>query len=227
MKNTWLIADTETNFSRYIFDIAWSIALRTGKILTSENYLVKEIITDPDCSKSFYQKKHYSDYIPMLARGDVDLMAWNDITALLHSHLFDYDCKAFCAYNAGFDLSAIRKTELFLNEEITPCVQEILDYDFLCIQKFMADTTAHTATYSKTALANGWVTAKAKLPSLKAENLYRYVTANPNFEEEHTALEDVLIETALLAHAFRKHSKVPYNQFHHWTDTKKFVEAVA
>ena len=51
---------------------------------------------------------------------------------------------------------------------------------------------------------NGAYTASRKYYSTTAENAYRFVFQDKTFEESHTALEDVSIESALLAEVFKK-----------------------
>ena len=41
--------------------------------------------------------------------------------------------------------------------------------------------------------------------SASAENLYRFISGNPNFKEAHTGLEDVYIEAEIVAYCYRQH----------------------
>ena len=41
--------------------------------------------------------------------------------------------------------------------------------------------------------------------SASAENLYRFISGNPNFKEAHTGLEDVFIEAEIVAYCYRQH----------------------
>jgi hypothetical protein len=56
---------------------------------------------------------------------------------------------------------------------------------------------------------------KHKKPQVRltAEILYRYISGDRDFIESHTGLEDILIETALLAHCFRQHKKMEKRLF--------------
>jgi hypothetical protein len=44
--------------------------------------------------------------------------------------------------------------------------------------------------------------------SMTAENLYRFIINDPEYVEEHTALEDVMIEKEILAYCYRQHKKM-------------------
>ena len=48
---------------------------------------------------------------------------------------------------------------------------------------------------------------------LTAEILYRYISGQHDFDESHTGLEDVLIETVIMAHCFRQHKKMEKRLF--------------
>ena len=49
-------------------------------------------------------------------------------------------------------------------------------------------------------VANGYMT-KANKPQIKAETLFRYITNNNDFIEDHMALEDSRIELDILMRA--------------------------
>ena len=42
----------------------------------------------------------------------------------------------------------------------------------------------------------------------KAETLYRFIIKDPDFIESHTALEDVLIESQIVAYCYRQHKEM-------------------
>ena len=46
---------------------------------------------------------------------------------------------------------------------------------------------------------------KTPQPRFTAEILYRFISGNKDFIENHTGLEDVMIEKEILAYCFRQH----------------------
>ena len=70
-----------------------------------------------------------------------------------------------------------------------------------------AETICRQKTYHKLAKENNWLTDKGFIGS-KAEQVYRYIMGDYDFVEEHTGLEDVLIEAQLMAKAFSLHKKM-------------------
>jgi hypothetical protein len=72
--------------------------------------------------------------------------------------------------------------------------------------KMANDVIACTPTYKKFCFDNGYVTKHKKpRPRVTAEILYRYITRNLDFVEEHRGLEDVDIERQIMAYCFAKH----------------------
>ena len=49
---------------------------------------------------------------------------------------------------------------------------------------------------------------KTPRPQKKAETVYRYITRDTDFVESHTGLEDVKIETLIMAYCYRQHKKM-------------------
>jgi hypothetical protein len=49
---------------------------------------------------------------------------------------------------------------------------------------------------------------KNNQPRLTAEIIYRFISGDENFIEEHKGLDDVLIEKEILAYCYRKHKKM-------------------
>ena len=67
-------------------------------------------------------------------------------------------------------------------------------------------------TYRKFCEANGFLTKSGKL-SCTAENLYRFIIKDPTFVVAHTGLEDVEIESQILAYCYRQHKKMSKKLF--------------
>ena len=70
-------------------------------------------------------------------------------------------------------------------------------------------TIGKQKTYQKFCATNNYLT-KHKKPQVRltAEILYRYITGNNDFVESHTGLEDVLIETKIMAKCISQHKKM-------------------
>ena len=98
------------------------------------------------------------------------------------------------AYNSRFDNNAIRSTMHYFNKlNHNPIENEIAD-----IMDHISGIT-ETEEYKNFCKKYGFMTKHRKpRPQKKAETLYRYLTNNPSYTEEHTALMDSLIELYIL-----------------------------
>jgi hypothetical protein len=69
------------------------------------------------------------------------------------------------------------------------------------------DVIGKMPTYRKWCEANGYICRNGQL-KMTAEVLYRFISGNEEFDEEHTGLADVLIEKDILAYCYRQHKKM-------------------
>ena len=98
------------------------------------------------------------------------------------------------AYNSRFDNNAIKSTMNYFNKlkhnPIKNGIADIMDY---------INGITETEEYKKFCERNDFMTKHRKpRPQKKAETLYRYLTNDPSYTEEHTALEDSKIELFIL-----------------------------
>ena len=77
----------------------------------------------------------------------------------------------------------------------------------MCIWCLACEVLYTQKTFGRVATRNGWVSEVGNLRTT-AEVGHRYITGNVDFEEEHTGLEDVLIEIGIMAYAFRQNKKL-------------------
>ena len=76
----------------------------------------------------------------------------------------------------------------------------------------MACTTLlQQKTFKKMAKAKGWKTESGLNISTKAETVYRYITGEDDFIEQHKGIDDVLIEYEILLRCIRQHKKMKKN----------------
>ena len=124
-----------------------------------------------------------------------------------------YGVKNAFAHNARFDVNALNNTIRFLTKSkkrfFFPYSIEMWD-----TLKMARQTIGKQKSYRKYCEINNFVTKhRVPQPRLTAEILYRYITGDVTFEESHTGLEDVLIETKIMVHCFRQHKKMEKRLF--------------
>ena len=127
-----------------------------------------------------------------------------------------YKVKRLFAYNVTFDRGALFR--LFGENQFNS-----LNLQYCDIISGILTTKLLTKKYVNFCLTNAYLTPKG-YPSYKAEIVYRYLTGQADFNEEHTGLSDVLIEYSILLSAFKSHKQLNFEPVQAWRKLKEFAE---
>lgn len=205
---TILVLDTETvGLEGHVYDVGYAIANKRGDILAERNWLVEENFTNAKrMMGAFYAGKHFTHYARMLQDGEIRLTPWAEIVEALRADMLAYSVDIIAAYNAGFDFRVLRQTHADLGGT-APIIQapvEVLD-----IWQFACETKLSQKSYANIARSLGWVSPAGNIKT-GAEFAYRYVSGDPAFIEDHTALSDARIEVSIMAECYRQKKSVPY-----------------
>jgi len=206
-QNIFLVLDTETcDLEGHVYDVGYTIANKRGKIMREYNALVKEIFTDAEkMMGAFYARKMFTHYGPMLDDGTISLVPWLDIVATMQADIADFGVNVLAAYNLGFDKRVMAQTNQLLgNGPIFTFAPKLLD-----LWQFACEAKLNSATYRQLAAEQGWVSAAGNFRT-GAEYAYRFCRGDWGFIEDHTALSDARIETAIMADCFSAKKRVPY-----------------
>lgn len=196
-RKTVLVLDVETALSKgneqLVFDIGYTISeMSNQRMVLHRSFLVQEIFLDMSLMERAYYFKKYPQYLVALSNGKTQLKPFNEIISILNEDMRKYNSNNMYAYNANFDSTAIMKTNRYLN----PLAPE-LKYKMHCLWSLSTQTIMASQRFVLTAIENGWLTEKGNIRT-SAEITYRYLTENHEFVEDHTGLEDSLIETKIL-----------------------------
>lgn len=220
-KNLYLVLDTETangifdeqtkkvNLDCSLpYDVSFIVCDKQGVIHRSWFFVISEIFYDENLMKSAYYYNKRGFYEEEIAKGNAIVATIEEVRRFIHYVCTEYEIKAICAYNARFDYNAgnngIRLYSGSKNRYFFPYGVEVWD-----IMKMVNDTIAKQKGYKKFCYDNGYVTAhRVPRPQVKAETVFRYMTNNTGFIEEHTGLEDSIIEAQIMAKCFRQHKKM-------------------
>lgn len=86
---------------------------------------------------------------------------------------------------------------------LTPQFKEL---NLLCIWSLACEVLFSQKSFATFAVKHGFVTEAGNYKT-SAEVAYAYMTNNPSYTEEHKGLEDVYIETEILARSLRQKKK--------------------
>lgn len=211
-----LVVDVETcgGFSSpLVYDIGLAVVERTtGRIVDSWSLIVKEVFYGKSSQMS---SAYYAEKIPTYHRDIADGVhyvagLWQ-IWRLIRNLQDKYGIRKVYAYNAKFDRDALDNT--FRN--LTNGGRHFFprNMEWCCIWHMACQTILSQKKYRKFAQANGLVSDAGNLRT-SAEAAYAYITNTPGYEEPHTGLADVEIETAILHKVLRQKKAAKENITH-------------
>lgn len=157
--------------------------------------------------KALMQSAYYAHKIPQYWKdiwaGKRKVATTYEIRKILCEVIKKYDCKFVVAHNARFDSRALNNTQRWTSKSkwryFLPRGLEWWD-----TLKMARSVMGKMPTYKKFCLQNGYITKNGQL-RFTAEICYRFISRNLDFEESHTGLEDVEIETEILRYCHRQH----------------------
>lgn len=201
--------DTETaTLTGGVYDLAFVVHNKKGRIVERFNAVVRETATDADkMMGAYYARKMFTHYLPMVAEQAIPLMHWSAIVEAIRSAITRHSVSVVAAYNLAFDRRVIRAThrQLGFKGAILPAgVQQLDIWEFACRAKLVQKK------YRTLARSLGWVSEAGNIKTT-AECAYRYTSGDHNFIEAHTALHDAEIESEILTACYAAKGKVPYN----------------
>ena len=191
----------------WVYDIGWQVVDKHGNVYERASYINKDIFYgERELMNSAYYAWKIPNYEKQIANGERIVASFYEIRKALVEVMKEYDITEVYAHNMRFDLGTLNTTERWLTKSkyryFFPYGTEICD-----TLKMARDVLGKMPTYKKFCVENDFCTAKGQ-PRYTAEIIYKYITKDLDFVESHTALEDVEIETEILAYCYRQHKKM-------------------
>ena len=184
------------------YDFGWAVLdTRSGEIVRKFSYVCAEIFLD----KQLMEQAYFAEKIPMyweqIQSGQRKLKRLLNIRKELWNCLKTYDIHQICAYNMGFDKRASHNDVRYITSSL---IRWFFPYDveFICIWHMACTSFLNTSDYINFATTHGFVSDAGNIQT-SAETAYRFLTNDPEFVENHTGLEDVEIECAILMNCLK------------------------
>lgn len=197
-----------------VYDIGWAVVDKKGRIYKTRSFVIYETFCEmKDVMTSAYYAEKIPTYWKEIKSEKRQLVSFWTMWKAFKNDLKEYGIKNIFAHNARFDLNALNNTIRYISGSkfrfFFP--REIEIWDTLRMSR---EVIGKQKTYIRFCNENGYMT-KHKTPQcrLTAEVLYRYISGIKDFDESHTGLEDVLIETVIFAHCFKQHKKMEKRLF--------------
>ena len=200
----FIVLDTETTNSLddpIVYDVGFAVVDENGKIYEKHSYVVADVFLDSDLMSYAYFAEKIPQYWEDIKSGKRILRRFKTIKAILRDVVQQYGIKYIVAHNASFDYRSLNYTQRLLTSSkyryFFPWGVEIWD-----TLKMARQTLKTNENYRQFCIDNGFTYGKEDKPQLRftAEIIHRFLTGNLDFVEEHTGLEDVLIEKDILAY---------------------------
>lgn len=211
-----LVVDTETantiqtenglDMSNVLmYDCGWAVADTKENIYETASFVNRDIFNDErDLMRTAYYNWKIPRYIEELRAGTRTMATTYEIRATMLEAIKKYGIKEVAAHNARFDYNALNVTQRYITASRFRYWFPFDSVEIWDTMKMAQDVICPMPTYIKFCEENGYILPNGK-PRKTAEILWRYISGDPSFEESHTGLEDVLIETQIMWYCFRQH----------------------
>ena len=200
--------DTETTNSMedpLVYDLGLAIHNEKGEVYHTESLVIAETFLDKDLMKVAYFSEKIPSYWEDIKKGNRKLVKYETARRIVKNLLKRYGVKTIIAHNAYFDYNSLNTTLRYLTSSkyryFLPFGTEIWD------SLKMAKVLLKDEDYVKWTIENNYLTEKRHTPKLTAEVIYRYITNDDEFIEEHTGLADVLIEKEITRYLLERGDK--------------------
>lgn len=206
-KNYYLTIDTETANGLddpMMYDIGGAIHDRKGNVEETFSFVIYDVFcADRDLFNTAYYAEKRPMYERQIAAGSRKIVSIYTAKRHIAELCKRYNVKAIIAHNARFDYKSTNGTLRYVSKSKSRFFLPygIPMWDTL---KMAQDTICQQPTYQRWCAANGYLQKNGKVRAT-AEILYRYITGNNDFIEDHTGLEDVLIEKEIFAKCMAQH----------------------
>lgn len=215
-QKTIMVFDTETPGlapNNLVYDFGCTIVdAMTGKPIACYAALIEEVFTNYyKMTKAYFARKIYTEYPYLLQDGIEKLVPAKALLEHLESLKMRYNIIGTAAYNARFDYAAFVQTSQLLS----------VDFDGYFASMDQCDLWLESALhlmgneYKQWAIANDLVSDAGNIRT-NAEVCFKFVEHCPEFCEDHTALSDSCIESAILNAILQKvdYTELRWNNFH-------------
>ena len=188
------------------YDFGFAVIDSKGNTYEKHSYVNEDIFCDEfTLMKSAHYADKIPDYIRDLANGNRQLKNTYEIRKIFCDLIKKYDCDFVVAHNSRFDYRACNNIQRWVTKSkyryFFPKDIEIWD-----TLKMARDVLSKMPTYIAFCEENGFMTKHKKpQPQYTAEVIYRYITKDIDFVEEHKGLEDVEIEIEIFKYLVRQH----------------------
>lgn len=191
-----VVFDTETaNMQkRFCYNVGYVILnISTGEILVERDFVVEQIWHNMELFSTAYYADKRDLYVKKMRARKTVMDKWGYIMQTMSRDFKKYEVACAYAYNSPFDDGVFAfNCDWFKTQNP---FDNIPIYDLMGLA---CDCITQYDRYHEFCETHEFFTESETQYSITAETVYRYITNNPSFIEEHTALADAKIEATIL-----------------------------
>lgn len=180
----------------FVYDLGYMVIDLESKPYTAiklENGITKQIYDNAMLFNTAHYAKKRKIYTKLLKGKSAKRRYWGHIMQTLQRDIDNYDVDAVLAYNASADSGAIEFTCNFLG--VANPLETVQVIDLLpIVQANICDTKE----YKEFAQKHGLI-SESGFVQTSVEAVCKFIYDMPEFQEQHTALDDVMHESNLLS----------------------------
>lgn len=225
-KEKFIVLDVEGYSTSRPYNIGYIVADRHGTIYRKRSFALhgciwENIVAMIATKQAENMTKRNVEEILQDTEKPYFLRKYSHVSTEKFKHFFEKDLKKYnikkvYAYNVNFDKSSLMRllgadTIMQYNLEFCDIITAILHTKLL------------SKKYINFCIENDYITEKGNIMT-KAEIVYRFLTNDLTFNEEHTGLADVLIEYKILLAALNTHKKILTKPCQAWRILKNYCE---
>ena len=201
----FIVLDTETANDidcPLCYDMGWILTDRTGTVYESYSYVISDIFLDKGLMSSAYYAEKIPQYQADLNNGSRKLARFLTVKKIFNKCCKENNVTKIFAHNARFDYKSLQTTLRYITTSkmrfFFPYGVEIWDTLKMSRAVFKDDEN-----YGEFCYRNDFLT-KRGCRKYTAEVLYRFLTDDVTFIEEHKGLDDVMIEKEIMSECFKR-----------------------
>lgn len=210
-----------------VYDCGWQVVDTHGNVYAQASYVNRDIfVHERELMKSAYYADKIPQYTEDIRAGRRVMANTYEIRKAMLADIEKYGIKEVAAHNARFDLNALNGTQRYITKSRSrywfPYGVKVID-----TMKMAQSVICKMPTYKKFCEKYNYFTPTGRMRKT-AEILYRFISGNVDFQESHTGLEDVQIETEIFWYCYRQHKAMDKYLFNYSdrpapTDFQRFL----
>ena len=202
------VFDTETiDLEKcFVYNIGFCLFdTETAEIMLKEEYVIEQVWHNTALFETAYYANK-KDYYSQCMRGrTIRLEKFGYVTQRMYRLFKEHEVTQAYAFNSPFD-----ERVFAFNCEWFKCINPFDNIAVHDIRAYAVEYIGKTEEYKKACDENQWYTEKGNYGTT-AEIFYRYIMNDKDFIESHTALDDSIIETAILLECIKRGAEYGQN----------------